>query len=162
MVITGRVIKFGDNIDTDIIMPARYLNTFDPQELAKHCMESICQNFNEKVARNPILVAGKNFGCGSSREHAPLALKSAGVQCIIASSFARIFFRNAINIGLPVVESQDVFQDTSENDELEIDLEKGTIENKTKNRKYKINPYPEFLKEIINSGGLVNYVKKRK
>lgn len=162
MIITGKIIKFGDNIDTDVIIPARYLNTSNPQELAKHCMESICQNFCERVTKNSILVAGRNFGCGSSREHAPLAIKSAGVKCIIAESFARIFFRNAINIGLPVVESQEVSKSVSENDELYVDLEKGIIENKTKNERYKINPYPDFLKEIINSGGLVNYVKKRK
>ncbi len=161
MIITGKAIKFGNNIDTDVIIPAKYLNTSDPQELAKHCMESIYPNFIEKLTTNSILIAGRNFGCGSSREHAPISLKSAGVKCIIAQSFARIFFRNAINIGLPVVECPSASVETSEDDELYIDFEKGQIENKTKNKIWKISPYPDFLKEIIDSGGLVNYVKKR-
>ena len=162
MKIKGRIIKYKDNINTDIIIAAKYLNTSNIKELAKHCFESIDEKFIEKVQTRKIIVAGKNFGCGSSREHAPKALKEAGVRCIVAKSFARIFFRNAINIGLPVVESKDeaVFRDATDNDELEIDFNNGRIVNITKNKDYRIQPYPDFLREIINSGGLVKYVKK--
>ena len=160
MIIKGKVWKFKDNIDTDVIIPARYLNTTDPKELALHCMEDYDSEFVKKINQGDIIVAGRNFGCGSSREHAPIALKAAGVSCIIAQSFARIFFRNAINIGLPIFESEEVADQCSEGDLLEIDTEQGVIKNLSKNEIYKTNLLPEFIQKIISGGGLREYVKE--
>jgi len=160
MVIKGKVWKFKDNIDTDVIIPARYLNTSNPKELALHCMEDYNAEFIKKINRGDIIVAGRNFGCGSSREHAPIALKAAGVSCIIAKSFARIFFRNAINIGLPIFESIEIVEQCSQGDILEIDSTQGIIRNQTKDKIYKTNLLPEFIQKIIAVGGLREYVKK--
>ncbi len=160
MTIKGKVWKFKDNIDTDVIIPARYLNTSDPEELALHCMEDYDSEFVKKMDKGDIIVAGKNFGCGSSREHAPIALKAAGVSCVIAKSFARIFFRNAINIGLPIFESKDITVQCSEGDFLKVDTAKGVIENINKNKVYKLNPLPVFIQNIISLGGLREYVKE--
>lgn len=153
--------KFGDNIDTDLIIPARYLNTSDPQELAKHCLEDADPNFAANVRSGEIIVGGKNFGCGSSREHAPLAIKAAGVSCVIAASFARIFFRNALNIGLPILESPEAAEDINNGDELEIDFNKGEIINLSKNKVYSTTPFPEFMQQLIACGGLIEYVKHK-
>ena len=160
MIIKGKAWKFKDNIDTDVIIPARYLNTSDPKELALHCMEDYDPEFVKKMDKGDIIVAGKNFGCGSSREHAPIALKVAGVSCIIAQSFARIFFRNAINIGLPIFESEEVVEQCLPGDLLEVDTVEGIIKNLTKDRVYKTNPLPEFIQKIISLGGLKEYVQK--
>lgn len=160
MIIKGKVWKFKDNIDTDVIIPARYLNTSDPKELALHCMEDYDSEFVKKMNQGDIIVAGRNFGCGSSREHAPIALKAAGVSCIIAKSFARIFFRNAINIGLPIFESIEVVEQCSQGDMLEVDTVQGVIKNLTKDRVYKTNLLPEFIQKIIAVGGLREYVKE--
>ncbi len=159
MIIKGKAWKFKDNIDTDVIIPARYLNTSDPKELALHCMEDYDSEFVKKVNQGDIIVAGRNFGCGSSREHAPIALKAAGVSCIIAQSFARIFFRNAINIGLPIFESIEVVEQCSQGDMLEADTVQGVIKNLTKDKVYKTNLLPEFIQKIIAVGGLREYVK---
>ena len=160
MIIKGKVWKFKDNIDTDVIIPARYLNTSDPKELALHCMEDYDSEFVKKMNQGDIIVAGRNFGCGSSREHAPIALKAAGVSCIIAKSFARIFFRNAINIGLPIFESIEVVEQCSQGDILEADTVQGVIKNLTKDKVYKTNLLPEFIQKIITVGGLREYVKE--
>ncbi|MBU4349536.1 3-isopropylmalate dehydratase small subunit [bacterium] len=160
MIIKGKVWKFKDNIDTDVIIPARYLNTSDPEELALHCMEDYDSEFVKKMNQGDIVVAGRNFGCGSSREHAPIALKAAGVSCIIAKSFARIFFRNAINIGLPIFESIEVVEQCSQGDILEADTVQGVIKNLTKDKVYKTNLLPEFIQKIIAVGGLREYVKE--
>jgi 3-isopropylmalate/(R)-2-methylmalate dehydratase small subunit len=160
MIIKGKVWKFRDNIDTDVIIPARYLNTSDPTELALHCMEDYDPQFTKKISRGDIIVAGKNFGCGSSREHAPIALKAAGLSCIIAQSFARIFFRNAINIGLPIFESEEIVDQCTEGELLEVDTVKGTIKNLSTNKVYRINPLPEFIQKVISIGGLREYVKE--
>lgn len=160
MIIKGKVWKFKDNIDTDVIIPARYLNTSDPKELALHCMEDYDSEFVKKMNQGDIIVAGRNFGCGSSREHAPIALKAAGVSCIIAQSFARIFFRNAINIGLPIFESIEVVEQCSQGDMLEADTIQGVIKNLTKDKVYKTNLLPEFIQKIIAVGGLRKYVKE--
>lgn len=160
MIIKGKVWKFKDNIDTDVIIPARYLNTSDPKELALHCMEDYDSEFVKKMNQGDIIVAGRNFGCGSSREHAPIALKAAGVSCIIAKSFARIFFRNAINIGLPIFESVEVVDQCSQGDILEADTVQGVIKNLTKDKVYKTNLLPEFIQKIIAVGGLREYVKE--
>ncbi len=160
MIIKGKVWKFKDNIDTDVIIPARYLNTSDPKELALHCMEDYDSEFVKKMDKGDIIVAGKNFGCGSSREHAPIALKAAGISCIIAKSFARIFFRNAINIGLPIYESEEAADQCSQGDILEIDSTQGIIKNLTKDKIYKTNLLPEFIQKIIAVGGLREYVKE--
>lgn len=157
----GRVWKFGDDIDTDAIIPARYLNTSDPKELAKHCMEDADAEFPRKVQAGDILVAGKNFGCGSSREHAPIAIKAAGVSCVVARSFARIFYRNALNIGLPIFECPEGLEGTEEGDVLEIDAGKGIIVNQTRQKTYQIVPFPEFMQQLIDAGGLIEYVKER-
>lgn len=157
---TGRVFKYGDNVDTDVIIPARYLNTSDPKELALHCMEDIDLNFSKEVQKGDIIVANKNFGCGSSREHAPIAIKESGVSCVIASTFARIFYRNAINIGLPILECDEAAKSIDAGDEVEIDFDTGVITNKTKNQTYQAQPFPEFMKGIINAGGLLNSLKK--
>ncbi len=161
MKIRGRVWKFGDHIDTDAIIPARYLNTSDPMELAKHCMEDADPEFPRKVKEGDIIVAGENFGCGSSREHAPIAIKYAGVPVVVAKSFARIFYRNAFNIGLPVVEAPDAVDRIDEGDEIEVDLVAGRIVNITKNEEYSFIPIPEFMMEIISAGGLIEFAKKK-
>lgn len=158
--INGNVIKYKDNVDTDVIIPARYLNTSDPKELALHCMEDIDENFTEKAKERTIITAGKNFGCGSSREHAPIAIKASGIKCVIAESFARIFFRNSINIGLPIMECSEASKDIDDNDEISVDVTTGTINNLTKGKTYKAAPFPEFMQKIINSDGLINYLKK--
>jgi len=159
MVIKGKVHKFGDNINTDDIIAAKYLVSTDAQELGLHCMETISPDFSKKLSPADIIVAGNNFGCGSSREHAPLAIKGCGVSAVIAKSFAAIFFRNAINIGLPFLESTDVDK-INDGDIIEIDLASGIIKNITQNQDYKIQAFPEFLQEIVGSGGLINWVKK--
>ena len=161
MTIKGKVWKFGDDINTDEIIPARYLITTDPKELAKHVMEDADPQFPQKVQPGDIIVAGKNFGCGSSREHAPLAIKGAGISAIIAESFARIFYRNAINLGMIVIESPEIAKDTDEGDILEIDTEKGIVKNITKGKEYKIKPLPEDLKKIQEAGGLMEYAKAK-
>ena len=157
----GNVWKFGTNIDTDAIIPARYLNTSDPVELAKHCMEDIDAGFLSNVQPGDIIVADTNFGCGSSREHAPLAIKAAGISCVIAKSFARIFFRNAINIGLPLLESEDAFDVIEAGDIVEIDLNTGKISDNTKGKTLVAKPFPDFMMAIINAGGLVEYTKRK-
>lgn len=151
---------YGDNIDTDVIIPARHLNTSDPDILASHCMEDIDADFANKVKEGDIMVAGSNFGCGSSREHAPLAIKHSGISCVIAKNFARIFYRNAINIGLPILECQEASEGIGQGDQLEIDFDTGVINNMTKNEKYQAQPFPDFIKMIINSKGLINSIKK--
>ena len=156
----GKVHKYGDNVDTDVIIPARYLNSADPKELATHCMEDIDKDFVNKVADGDIMVANLNFGCGSSREHAPIAIKASGISCVIASTFARIFYRNAINIGLPILECDESAKNIDAGDEVEIDFDTGVITNKTKNQTYQAQPFPEFMKGIINAGGLLNSLKK--
>ena len=161
MLIKGKVWKFGDDVDTDVIIPARYLNTSDPEELARHLMEGLDRDFPYKVKAGDILVAGKNFGCGSSREHAPIAIKAAGIQAVIAKSFARIFYRNAFNIGLPIFESFDASEKIQEADELEIDADRGIIKNMTRQEEYKANPIPQFMQELIGAGGLVEWTKKK-
>lgn len=161
MILKGKAWKYRDDVNTDEIIPARYLNTSDPQELASHCMEDIDPDFMKKISAGDIIVAGKNFGCGSSREHAPLAIKVAGISCVIAKSFARIFFRNSINIGLPILECEEAASKIQENDQVEIDLATGAITNITKNETYQAKPFPEFMQKIISSGGLMNYVMNR-
>ncbi|MGN0657410.1 MAG: 3-isopropylmalate dehydratase small subunit [Ruminiclostridium sp.] len=156
----GKVHRYGDNIDTDVIIPARYLNTADHKELASHCMEDIDKEFTKKVNEGDIIAAGANFGCGSSREHAPIAIKASGISCVIASTFARIFYRNAINIGLPILECKEAADDIEDGDELDIDFDTGVITNVTKGRTYKAEPFPDFIKEIISAGGLLNSIKK--
>lgn len=159
MKFTGKVYKFGSNIDTDAIIPARYLNTFDPRELAMHCMEDADPEFPKKVKPGDIIVADKNFGCGSSREHAPIAIKGAGVSCVIADSFARIFYRNAINIGLAILESPEAVKAIQDGDEVEVELENGRIRNLRTGEEYQATPFPEFMQGIMAHGGLINYVK---
>jgi 3-isopropylmalate/(R)-2-methylmalate dehydratase small subunit len=161
MQLKGQVHKFGMNVDTDVIIPARYLNVSEPQELAKHCMEDIDPQFVKKLKKGDIILAEANFGCGSSREHAPLAIKSAGVSCVIARSFARIFFRNSIDIGLPLLECSECVDQTQEGDILEVDLSTGKIQNLTRGQTFTAKPYPEFMSELINAGGLIEYTKKR-
>ena len=157
----GRVFKFGSNVDTDVIIPARYLNVPDPAELAKHCMEDIDKEFVNKVSEVDIIVADKNFGCGSSREHAPIAIKAAGVSCVIAETFARIFYRNAINIGLPIIECPEAAKNIEEGNEIEVDFDSGKIYNKTKNEEYQGQAFPEFMQKIISNGGLINYINNK-
>jgi len=157
----GKVHKYGANVDTDAIVPARYLNVSEPAELARHCMEDIDKDFVKRVQPGDIIMATTNFGCGSSREHAPLAIKAAGVSCIIAKTFARIFFRNAINIGLPLLECEEAVTQTEAGDILEVDLSSGRIKNLTKGKKFTAQPYPDFMAELISTGGLVEYTKKR-
>ncbi len=156
---TGRVFKYGDNVDTDVIIPARYLNTSDPKELAAHCMEDIDLNFAKEVQEGDIIVANKNFGCGSSREHAPIAIKESGISCVIASTFARIFYRNAINIGLPILECDQAVKSIEAGDKLEVNFDTGVIKNLTKNEEYQGEAFPEFMQKIINSNGLIGYIK---
>ena len=154
----GSVHKFGDNIDTDVIIPARYLNSSDPSELAKHCMEDIDRDFVNKVKPGDIIVAEKNFGCGSSREHAPIAIKAAGVSCVIAETFARIFYRNSINIGLPIIESKEASEKIKEGDIVSVDFDSGIIRDETTGEQFKGQAFPEFMQKLIDAGGLVNYI----
>ena len=154
----GRVFKYGDNVDTDVIIPARYLNSSDPKELATHCMEDIDKEFVNKVSQGDLIVATKNFGCGSSREHAPIAIKAAGVSCVIAETFARIFYRNAINIGLPIIECPQAANSIAEGDEVEVDFDSGVITNKTRGESYQGQAFPEFMQKIIAAEGLINYI----
>ncbi|MBQ1388706.1 MAG: 3-isopropylmalate dehydratase small subunit [Clostridia bacterium] len=158
----GTVHKYGNNIDTDVIIPARYLNTADHSELAKHCMEDLDTSFVNKVQKGDIMVGGANFGCGSSREHAPIAIKAAGIDCVIAKSFARIFYRNAINIGLAILECPEASDKISDGDTVSIDFDTGIIYNETKQEQYQAQPFPDFIKEIINANGLLNSIKSRK
>jgi len=160
MKIQGRVHRFGEDIDTDKIIPARYLNTIDPAELAKHVMEDEDPTFAAKVGHGEIIAAGKNFGCGSSREHAPIAIKAAGVACVIAPSFARIFYRNAINIGLPILECDGALE-METGHELAVDLDAGVVKNLTTGQEYQAAPFPQFMRDLIAQGGLVNYVRKK-
>ena len=161
MKFNGRAIRYGDNVDTDVIIPARYLNTSDKAELARHCMEDLDAGFADKVADGAsVIVAGQNFGCGSSREHAPAAIKASGVELVIAESFARIFYRNAINIGLPIVELPALCKITEENDEIAADMDSGMIENKTKGQTFAAAPFPPFIQTIIEAGGLLNSLNK--
>ncbi len=157
---SGTVHKYGDNVDTDVIIPARYLNTADHKELAAHCMEDIDPDFVKNVKEGDIIVANMNFGCGSSREHAPIAIKASGVSCVVASTFARIFYRNAINIGLPILECDEAAKDIENGDEVEVDFDTGVITDKTKGKTYKAEPFPDFIKDIINAGGLLKSLKK--
>lgn len=159
MKVKGTVHKYMDNVDTDVIIPARYLNSSDPAELAKHCMEDIDAEFVNNVNGGDIMVAHNNFGCGSSREHAPIAIKASGISCVIAATFARIFYRNAINIGLPIMECREASEKIEKGDEVEIDFDSGIITNVTKGESYKAEPFPEFIKNIINSNGLLNSIK---
>lgn len=161
MNLKGKVFKYGANVNTDVIIPARYLNVSDPAELAQHCMEDIDADFVKKVQPGDIMMATTNFGCGSSREHAPLAIKASGISCVIVHSFARIFFRNAINIGLPLLECAKAVDNTATGDVLEVDLSKGMIKNITNGKAFTAKPYPDFMSELIAAGGLVEYTKKR-
>ncbi|HZX35668.1 MAG TPA: 3-isopropylmalate dehydratase small subunit [Thermodesulfobacteriota bacterium] len=157
----GKAWKFGNDVDTDRIIPARYLNTSDPKELAKHCMEDADPSFSAKVKSGDIIVAEKNFGCGSSREHAPIAIKAAGVSCVIAKSFARIFYRNSFNMGLPILECSEAVDDARSGDAFEVDMVKGAIWNITKKKRYSARPVPPFMRELIEAGGLMKWIKKR-
>jgi 3-isopropylmalate/(R)-2-methylmalate dehydratase small subunit len=154
----GKVHKYGDNVDTDVIIPARYLNSSDPEELAKKCMIDIDPDFVNRLNKGDIIVANKNFGCGSSREHAPLAIKTAGVSCVIAETFARIFYRNAINIGLPIIECTEAAKGIEAGDEVEVNFDNGIIYNITKETKYQGQPFPEFMQKLMEAGGLINYI----
>ncbi len=156
----GKVHKYGNNVDTDVIIPARHLNTQDHKELASHCMEDIDREFVNKVKEGDIMVAGDNFGCGSSREHAPIAIKASGISCVIANTFARIFYRNAINIGLPILECQEASEKIQDGDEVKVDFNTGVITNVTKNETYQALPFPDFIKEIMEKGGLMNSLQK--
>ena len=158
----GTVFKYGDNVDTDVIIPARYLNSSDAKELATHCMEDIDKEFVNKVKEGDIIVATKNFGCGSSREHAPIAIKAAGVSCVIAETFARIFYRNSINIGLPIIECKEASLAIEAGDEVEVDFDSGIIKDITKNLEFKGQAFPAFMQKIIDSEGLVNYINENK
>lgn len=161
MKVTGKVFKYGDNVDTDVIIPARYLNTSVHKELAAHCMEDIDKDFVKNVEEGDFIVANKNFGCGSSREHAPIAIKAAGVSCVIASTFARIFYRNSINIGLPIIECEEAVKAIDAGDRLEVDFSTGEIKNLTKNESYQGEPFPEFMQKIIDNDGLIGYIRNK-
>lgn len=161
MDVKGRVHKYGDNVDTDVIIPARYLNTSDHKELASHCMEDIDATFTQKVKTGDIMVGGANFGCGSSREHAPIAIKNSGISCVIAKTFARIFFRNAINIGLAILECPEASDRIADGDEVAVDFDTGIITNVTKHETYRAEPFPDFIKDIIRADGLMNAIGKR-
>ena len=158
----GKAWKYGDDVDTDVIIPARYLNTSDPAELARHCMEDIDASFAAKVSNGDIIVAGKNFGCGSSREHAPIAIKASGASAVVARSFARIFYRNAFNMGLPIFEAPEAVDGIEAGDRLAVDMEKGVLRNETKGREYRFTPIPPFMQELVSAGGLLNFITKRK
>lgn len=157
----GTVFKYGDNVDTDVIIPARYLNSSDPKELAGHCMEDIDKDFVSQVKEGDLIVADKNFGCGSSREHAPIAIKAAGVSCVIAETFARIFYRNAINIGLPIIECPEASRGIEKGDQVEVDFDTGVITNKTKGTTFQGQAFPEFMQKIIKAEGLINYINQK-
>ena len=157
----GQAWKVGHDVDTDVIIAARYLNDASDENMRKHCLEDAIPNFSEVISAGDILVAGKNFGCGSSREHAPISIKAAGVSCVIAESFARIFYRNAINIGLPIITNPEAAQEIEAGDKLEVDTEKGILKNVTQGKEYAIEPFPPFLQEIISAGNLLNYVKNK-
>ena len=159
--IKGTVHKYGSNVDTDVIIPARYLNSVDPDELATHCMEDIDAEFVKRVKQGDIMVAEDNFGCGSSREHAPVAIKASGITCVIANTFARIFYRNALNIGLPILECPEAVEGTSTGDELEIDLAAGKVKNLTTGQEFQAKPFPPFMQELISTGGLINYARAK-
>ncbi len=159
---TGTAIKYGDNIDTDVIIPARYLTTSDPRELASHCMEDIDKEFAKRVQPGDIMVGGKNFGCGSSREHAPISIKESGISCVVAATFARIFYRNAINIGLPIVECPEASEKIQPGDKVSVDFDTGVITNHTRNETYQGEPFPTFIQGIISAGGLMNAIKAGK
>ncbi|MBP1586130.1 MAG: 3-isopropylmalate dehydratase small subunit [Lachnospiraceae bacterium] len=158
----GHVLKYGDNVDTDVIIPARYLNSSDPAELAQHCMEDIDKDFSKRMNKGDIIVASKNFGCGSSREHAPISIKASGISCVIAETFARIFYRNAINIGLPIIECPEASKGIDDGDEVEIDFNTGVITDITKGTSYQGQAFPEFMQKLIAAGGLVNYINETK
>ena len=160
MIRDGKVFRYGDNIDTDVIIPARYLNTSEHKELASHCMKDIDKDFVRNVREGDIIVGGKNFGCGSSREHAPIAIKASGISCVIASTFARIFFRNSINIGLPILECPEASEEIKAGDVVSVDLSSGTITDKTTGKVYKAEPFPPFMQGIIEAGGLAEYIKE--
>lgn len=160
MIFNGKAIKYGDNVDTDVIIPARYLNTIDKKELASHCMEDIDKEFVNKVQAGDIMIGGYNFGCGSSREHAPIAIKESGISLVIARSFARIFYRNSINIGLAILECDEVVDGISEGDTVEADLDNGVIYNRTTGARFQTQPFPEFIQKIITNGGLVSSIQK--
>ena len=157
----GRVFKYADNVDTDVIIPARYLNSSDPKELASHCMEDIDKDFVKNVKKGDIIVAAKNFGCGSSREHAPIAIKESGISCVIAETFARIFYRNAINIGLPIMECPEASKAIKAGDEVSVDFDEGLITDLTTGRTFKGQAFPEFMQKIVKAEGLVNYIKNK-
>lgn len=157
----GKVFKYGDNVDTDVIIPARYLNSSDAAELAQHCMEDIDKEFVTNVNKGDLIVADKNFGCGSSREHAPIAIKASGISCVIAETFARIFYRNAINIGLPIIECPEAAKGIDAGDEVEVDFDSGVIQNKTKGTSYQGQAFPEFMQKIIASEGLIPYINSK-
>lgn len=157
----GKVFKYGENVDTDVIIPARHLLTSDPAELAKHCMEDIDAEFADKVKEGDIIVAGKNFGCGSSREHAPIAIKASGIRCVIAPTFARIFYRNSLNTGMPILESEEAVQKIDAGDEVEVNLKTGEIKNITNGETYQAEPFPEFIQGLIDNDGLVNYTNQK-
>lgn len=157
----GTSIKYGDNVDTDVIIPARYLNSSDPKELALHCMEDIDKDFVNKVKPGDIMIGGKNFGCGSSREHAPIAIKASGISCVIAETFARIFYRNSINIGLPIVECAEAAREINAGDEVEVDFDTGIITDKTTGKTFQGQAFPEFMQNIINAEGLINYINSK-
>ena len=161
MKFTGKVWKFGADVDTDAIIPARYLNTSDPEELAKHCMEDADPEFMQKMKPGDIILADKNFGCGSSREHAPIAIKHAKVGCVIAKNFARIFYRNAFNMGLPIFESEEAFDRINEGDEVEVDADAGVVRNLTSGEKFQVSPLPPFMQQLIADGGLMAHIAKR-
>jgi len=161
MTIEGSVFRYGDNVDTDVIIPARYLNTSDVKELAAHCMEDIDATFTSRVKQGDIVVAGKNFGCGSSREHAPIALKGAGISCVIAETFARIFYRNAINIGLPILECPEAAERIQAGDRVTVDLVSGTVADLTTGETFQAEPFPPFMRELIDAGGLIAYAASR-
>ncbi|MCI6499727.1 MAG: 3-isopropylmalate dehydratase small subunit [Lachnospiraceae bacterium] len=158
---SGKVFKYGDNVDTDVIIPARYLNAPDPAELAKHCMEDIDIDFAKNVKKGDIIVANKNFGCGSSREHAPISIKASGVSCVIAETFARIFYRNSINIGLPIIECPEAAKAIENGDEVEVDFDSGKIYDRTKGTEYQGQAFPEFMQKIIKAEGLINYINNK-
>ena len=157
----GKAIKYGYNVDTDVIIPARYLNSSDPKELAQHCMEDIDKDFVNKVQPGDIMIGGKNFGCGSSREHAPISIKASGIACVIAETFARIFYRNSINIGLPIMECPEAARSINEGDEVEVDFDSGIITNVTTGDTFKGQAFPEFMQKIIDSEGLINYINRK-
>ena len=158
MKICSKVIKYGDHVDTDVIIPARYLNTGDPAELAAHCMEDLDSDFHEKSLSRHIIVAGRNFGCGSSREHAPIAIKASGISCVIASTFARIFYRNSINIGLPILECDEAAREIRDGDTVSVNFDTGVITDETTGKTYQAEPFPEFIQNIISKGGLINSI----